>query len=263
MLAAATAALMMFVFGLGYRALTVRLAAPANTASVSSAALEQIPLQIGAWMGQDIPLDKAIVRATDTDAHLNRRYSRRGGLEAVSLYIAGGVRARDLMPHRPEVCYTGAGWTLVDQRVVELPLNDGTKLPCNIFQFSRGTLGTEKIRVLDYYIVDGQYCHDVSLLRWKMVQSFWQSFVQYCHDFLLGRPKAWRGSGTVGYVAQVQIAASVTANLAGDSTDKAVADFAGESASSIAGAFRNAGEAQGAEKQLVPRDSALGGSHSG
>ncbi len=240
-LAAAAAALMMFIFGLGYRVLFVRLAAQANAASVASAALEQVPLQIGAWTGQDVPLDEAIVRATDTDAHLNRRYSRRNGLESVALYIAGGVRARDLMPHRPEVCYTGAGWTLVNRRVVELPLNGATKLPCNVLQFSRGTLRTGKVMVLNYYIVDGQYCHDVSLLR----------------------SKAWRGSGTVGYVAQVQIVASVAANLAGDSTERAVADFAGESASSIAEAFKSAEEAQRAGKQPVLRDGTLEGSHSG
>jgi len=240
-LAATMAAFMMFIFGLGYRVLYVRLAVQTNAASLSYVALDQVPLQIGDWTGQDVPLDEAIVRAADTDVYLNRRYSRRNGLESVSLYVAGGVRARDLMPHRPEVCYVGAGWTRVDGRVVELSLNDGTKLPCNVFQFSRGTLRTEKVMVLDYYIVDGQYCHDVSLLR----------------------SKAWRGSGTVGYVAQVQIAASVAANLVGDSTDRTVAEFAGESASSIAGAFKSAGGAQGAGKQPVPRDSALGGSHSG
>jgi len=160
-------------------------------------------------------MGEEIVRATDTDAHLNRRYTRHGGLEAVSFYVASGVKARDLMPHRPEVCYTGAGWTLTGRRLAELALSDGTKLPCNIVQFSRGALTTERVVVLDYYLVDGQYCADVSLLR----------------------SKAWRGSGAVRYVAQVQVITPITATLNAEAAIKAVSDFAVESARLTAGLF--------------------------
>ena len=136
--AAVAASCLMLVFGLTYRVVAARLEAPIDTTPISPEALAQFPLQIGDWTGKDVPMDEAIVRATDTDAHLNRRYTRHGGLEAVSFYIASGVKARDLMPHRPEVCYTGAGWTLANRRSVELSLSDSTKLPCNIMQFSRG-----------------------------------------------------------------------------------------------------------------------------
>jgi EpsI family protein len=216
-LAAVAAAFIMFAFGLGYRVLAVRLAAPADTAPVDPAALARLPLHVGEWTGADVRLDEAIVRATDTDAHVNRRYLRRDGLEAVSLYIASGVKARDLMPHRPEVCYTGAGWTLMDQRSIKLPLPDGSKLPCNVLQFSRGSLNTERVTVLDYYIVDGQYCHDVSLLRLK----------------------AWHGSGTVGYVAQVEITTSVAPNLAPETAQKVVSEFAVASARPISKVFES------------------------
>lgn len=219
---AIAASFLMLVFGLTYRVLAARLEAPLNTTPISPAVLARLSLEIDDWTGQDVPLDEATVRATDTDAHLNRRYSRRNGLESLSLYVASGIKARDLMPHRPEVCYTGAGWTLVGRRRTELPLSDGTKLPCNILQFSRGALNTQKIVVLDYYIVDGQYCADVSLLR----------------------SKAWRGSGTVRYVAQVQIATSITAIMTNDSAAKLVSEFAVDSASSIAHLFENPKEGQ-------------------
>jgi EpsI family protein len=216
--AAIAASFLMLFFGLGYRVLATRLEAPVNTTPISPEALAQLPLHIGDWMGQEVPLDDAIVHATDTDAHVNRRYSRHSGLESISLYVASGVKARDLMPHRPEVCYTGAGWTLMNRRSMELPLSDGMKLPCNILEFFRGTLNTNRIVVLDYYIVDGQYCHDVSLLR----------------------SKAWRGSGTVDYVAQVQIATPITATPTADSATRLVSDFAVDSASSIAQLLENA-----------------------
>ena len=240
-IAAVTASFLMLVFGLGYRVLAARLAAPVNTTPISPEALAQLPLQIGDWIGQEVLLDEAIVRATDTDAHVNRRYSRHGGLGSVALYIASGVKARDLMPHRPEVCYTGAGWTLTERDSMELPLSNGMKLPCNVLQFSRGSLGSSKVMVLDYYIVDGQYCHDVSLLR----------------------SKAWRGSGTVDYVAQVQIVTSVATTQTADSAKKIITDFAIESAQSIADLFEGAVKSQTHDKVSFDAKNAYEGTESG
>jgi EpsI family protein len=213
--AAVVASGLMLVFGLTYRVVAARLEAPTDTTPISPDVLAKFPLQFGDWTGEDVALDEAIVRATDTDAHLNRRYAHSGGLEAVSFYIASGVKARDLMPHRPEVCYTGAGWSLVDRRSVELPLSDSAKLPCNIMQFSRGAFNARKVVVLDYYLVDGQYCADVSLLR----------------------SKAWHGSGTVHYVAQIQIVTPVTEIRTAQAAVKLVSDFAGASALLTASLF--------------------------
>jgi len=227
-IAAITATFLILILGLGYRVLAARLAAPGDATPISSAILEQFPMQVGDWTGREVPLDEAIVRATDTDAHINRSYSRNNGLEFVSLYIATGVKARDLMPHRPEVCYTGAGWTLTDKRSMELPLSDGTELPCNVMQFSRGTLTKKKVVVLDYYIVDGEYSSDVSLLR----------------------SKAWRGSGTVRYVAQVQITTAISPSQTADSATKSVSAFAVESASLISQLFEGIEDGQEAEDRM-------------
>jgi EpsI family protein len=231
----------MLVSTVAYRVLAARLEAPVNTTPISPSALERLPLQIGGWTGQKVPLDEAIVRATDTEAHINRRYSRHNASENISLYIAYGVRARDLMPHRPEVCYTGAGWTLIDKRSMELPLSDGMELPCMALQFSRGTLNTKKTVLLNYYIVDGQYCRDVSLLR----------------------SKAWRGSGTVRYVAQIQIAASATSNLTADSAARIISDFAVESASSISRLFESPEEDRYSDKGRFDVNNMFGGTGSG
>ncbi|UCF16329.1 MAG: EpsI family protein [Phycisphaerales bacterium] len=220
--AAITAGIVMFTTGIGYRVLAARLAAPVETISLSSEALARLPMQLGDWAGRESPLDDAVVEATDTDAYVSRKYSRANGLDSVWFYIAYGGRARDLMPHRPEVCYTGAGWTPIYRRSTELTLSDGMQLPCNVMQFSRGTLNKERVVVLDYYIVDGEYSHDVSLLRWK----------------------AWRGSGTVGYVAQVQIVASVTPTLNLDSAGKSVYDFAVLSAPPVFTLFEDPAESR-------------------
>jgi EpsI family protein len=226
-IAAVTASFLMLILGLGYRVMAARLDAPVKTTPISPAVLAQFPMQIGDWTGREVPIDEAIVRATDTDAHINRSYSRNNGWELVSLYVAAGVKARDLAPHRPEVCYTGAGWTLIDKSPVELPISDGTDLPCNAMQFSRGILTTNKIVVLDYYIVDGEYCRDVSQWRWKL----------------------WRGSGTVRYVAQVQIVTSIQSNQTADSAMKTVGTFAVDSAPLMRRLFKDAKKDQHSDNE--------------
>ena len=240
-IAVAVAGFLMFISSAAYRVLAARLEAPVNTTLLSPAALERLPLQIGGWTGKEAPLDEAVVRATDTDAYVSRIYSRHNASEYISLYIAYGVRARDLMPHRPEVCYTGAGWTFIDRSSMELSLSDEMELPCNVLHFSRGTLNKKKTVLLNYYIVDGQYCRDVSLLR----------------------SKAWRGSGTVRYVAQVQIVTSVTSNLTADSAARLVCKFATESASSISRLFESAEEELRSDKTHLGANDMFGGTGSG
>ncbi len=212
--AAIAASFLMFIFGLTYRLLAAQLIVFENKTPIDPAALERFPLQIGGWTGQDVPVDEAIVDATGTDAHIYRRYSRSSGLESVSLYVACGVNAYEMVIHHPPVCYIVAGFSLVDRRSMELLLDDGIKLPCSIFQFFQGGLDTKKVTVLHYLIVDGQYFGDVSL------------------SLHLVR----RGIRAVGYVAQVQIVAS-TESLADDSATRLVSAFAVDSALSIARLF--------------------------
>lgn len=206
--AAIAAIILMFVFGLSHRILSGRLLYSVEMPPIDPNALAKFPMEIGMWTGREMPLDEAIIEATGTDAHISRNYVRDGGMEGVSLYVAFGQRARDLMPHRPDVCYVGAGWTRGGTESVELPLADGTKLPCTILQFSRGSLMQSKVMILDYYIVDGSICSDISLLRSKI----------------------WRGAGSVNYTAQIQISVPVLTNHDSESAKKTVSAFAIESA---------------------------------
>ena len=145
----------------GDQAASARYARIQRGTPVPPGTLAKLPMMIGAWQGRDEPLDERIIRATDTDDHVSRRYVR--GSDTVHLFVAYGVNLRDLMPHRPEVCYVGAGWTR-DELPAEATLSDGM-LPVQIQHFHRGGLEAQQTTVLNYYIVNGQYCGDVSLLR--------------------------------------------------------------------------------------------------
>ena len=174
--------------GFGYRVLHHHLERAPRRTPIPPGTLNQLPLEIGPWVGRDEPVDDAIVRTADVDDYVSRHYVRTTDNQAVGLWIAYGVRARDLMPHRPEVCYTGAGWTLQDRDTLTVPLSDGTPLQAGVLTFAPSGLGTRPLTVLNYYIVDGQTCADVSLLR----------------------SKAWRGQASIRYMVQVQITCQQT-----------------------------------------------------
>jgi len=213
--AAAIAVGMVLLAGAGYRLMARHLARPSGETALTSDALAQLPLSFDGWSGRDMPLTASVVRATGTDAHVNRTYRRRR--DQVGLFLAYGIRARDLAPHRPEVCYPGSGWTLQQARPVDLPAADGSVLPCTLYRFNRGggEVGGHNVVVLNFYIVDGRICPDVSGLR----------------------RQAWRGPSGIRYLAQVQI------TCAGDMlTDLAAAEsttvaFAHEAAPRIRALF--------------------------
>lgn len=206
----------LLVSGAGYRILAFRLSSPVEGRPVSQQMLDRLPKKIGNWSGQDVPMDEVIIKRTDTDAHVSRRYHLENTFEQVWLWIASGIRARDLMPHRPEVCYTGNGWTLESKHTVMLTLEGDRELECNLMMFSRGTLVKERTVVLYYYIVNGDYYCDVSKLRSKI----------------------WCGSGGINYMAQVQVVSNV--RMAGNvnDTEKTLREFATESALRIAELYR-------------------------
>ena len=72
--AAGTAVCLLVASGVGYRVLEWHLDAAGGGVPLPPGALQRLPMQIDDWVGQDVKLDDAVVKATDTDAHINRRY---------------------------------------------------------------------------------------------------------------------------------------------------------------------------------------------
>lgn len=206
------------VSGFGYRLVAARLTDVHGSTRLPRGTLSALPLQLGEWQGHDIPLDEDVIRRTDTDDHINRVYVRANGTEAVSLFVGYGARLRDLMPHRPEVCYPGAGWLLDRAEAVSLDLGEGRELPCRVLKFYQGGMDAGHVTVLNYYLVDGQYCPDVSLLR----------------------SKAWRFHVDVSYMAQAQIACF--SSVFQQRCDESVRDFAVASAGGLHGCLSAAVE---------------------
>lgn len=210
-LAVVVAVGLMVASGAGYRALARYLGNQETGTVLPKGTLARLPMKIGDWEGREVALSEGVIRATDTDDHINRHYVKTGTGEGVGLFLAYGVRARDLMPHRPQVCYPGNGWVLKGEDMVSVDMPDGTKLEYRVIDFSRGGLESNRISVVNYYVVDGRSCPDVSLLR----------------------SRAWRGSGAIDYMVQIQIASPGEGWNPTDTGRRAAQAFAKRSAPTI------------------------------
>jgi hypothetical protein len=79
----------------------------------AAARLREVPLQIGDWNGEALELDVRQVARAEIEGYLMRRYVHAPTGTAVSVLLVCG-RPGPVALHPPEVCYGGAGFTLVD-----------------------------------------------------------------------------------------------------------------------------------------------------
>lgn len=214
-----TAIVLLVAARLGYGMLKDRYARAFRSVPIAEGSLSGLPLVIGEWQGRDEPMTESLIRVTDTDDRVNRRYRSTLNRREIGLWIGYGGRLRDLVPHRPEICYPANGYSLEERRHVDLEAPDGTPVPCTILRFSRGDTPPERLLVLDYYLVDGEYSPDVSLLR----------------------EKAMRLQHGRHYVAQIQIVSAY--DPLSKTPESAVRSFARDSAVPIRTAVQSAVEA--------------------
>jgi len=213
----------MLASGSVYRVLAARSAVPLreSRSPLDPNSLGGLPLQIGNWVGRDVPLDETLVDATGADAYINREYSRHNGPGEVLVYVACGANVNEVMSHRPTGCYRYAGWTLESRQTTGLQLPDTSSVPCTVYEFSRqgSRTGAEKMVVLHYCFAEGQYFDEVMKVM----------------------AEGLRGFRTVRWAAQVQIAATQRALVTAVAGD-AVWDFAVASVPLIDGTFQSIAE---------------------
>lgn len=199
-----TACVVLGAVGIGFRAAAAQLNRVDPAALANKPDLAAIPMRFGAWRGEDIPVDEYVRKATDSDDLIHRRYLRDGGSDSLRLYLAFGIRARDLAPHRPEVCYPGAGWSFQSRQDENLSGVNGETIPCRVLTFSQGGFDLRRVVVINYYIVDGVACADMESLR----------------------SKAWRGSTAIQSIAQVQISCTTSSLRDAETARQLAMEFA-------------------------------------
>ena len=96
--------------------------------------LSEFPAQVAGYTtGANWPLDQATLDLLGMTDYLNRGYvSKSQGI--ITLYI-GYFRSQrtGATIHSPKNCLPGAGWTPLRATVYQLPLDDGRKVPVNLY----------------------------------------------------------------------------------------------------------------------------------
>lgn len=145
----------LFLSGFSYRLIANKLQLLTNTPVKLGIGLSDIPMNIGAWTGEDVPLPEMVVKITGNDDYINRLLRRQGGAEWVNVYLAYSARPRTMIGHRPEVCYAGAGWIHEGSKKGEFRRRFGEKSDCMIHFFHFPGKKVRRRVVLNFYVVNG------------------------------------------------------------------------------------------------------------
>ncbi len=81
-------------------------------------ALAELPLELGGWHGEAIPIESAVENMLRADFNLQRAYTRAED-DLVWLYVGYYGTERGGRPeHTPEICYPAGGWEIVEKGVL-------------------------------------------------------------------------------------------------------------------------------------------------
>jgi EpsI family protein len=106
------------------------------------ASLGTIPMELGDWVGHDVPVDPLILKEAQADDYLNREYEdRRQPGRRLTLWINYSREGLNLR-HSPEICLPSGGWTKVESlcKVITVPAANGREAPLTRLGYARGEL---------------------------------------------------------------------------------------------------------------------------
>ncbi len=153
---------LLILFGTAYRILASRLKVVVETAIELPVPLRNFPIEVGGWIGKDVPIPANIQRVAGNDDFLNRLYINKPNNEWANVYVAYTARPRSMLGHRPQVCYVGGGWVHDSTERTEVIADSGREIPCLVHYFHMpGPVNEERV-VLNFYIVNGQLTNDES-----------------------------------------------------------------------------------------------------
>jgi hypothetical protein len=103
-------------------------------------AARRVPLQIGPWVGQNVPVPPQAVSLLDPNVILSRRYVNVENGATASVLLVHCSDAHDILGHYPPRCFRGQGWDLVDSRSRDWTAGD-LRLPGMEYRFRRAAEG--------------------------------------------------------------------------------------------------------------------------
>ena len=92
----------------GY-ALKDRWGTPGAEAAELGKRFEQVPKEIGDWVGEDLPVDEIVKNTAGAVNYVSRRYKNQQTGRDVTLWLIVG-HSRDICRHTPNICYPASGF---------------------------------------------------------------------------------------------------------------------------------------------------------
>jgi hypothetical protein len=166
--------------------------------------LDRIPSQIGLWQGREVPIPVNVQKVAGNDDFMSRLYTNERTRQWANIYVAYTARPREMLGHRPRVCYPASGWVHDQTTEATVEAVSGRRIPCLVHRFHwPGPEASDRV-VLNFYVVNGQLTDD--------------------HRVFSG--VGWRTPNLAGqaarYVAQVQVGSATESTVraaAADLTD--------------------------------------------
>ncbi len=111
-----------------------------NVVAPPRTSLASFPLQVGEWVGTDVPIAPQILNKLDRGEFLQRDYRDQNATgTGVSLYLAYFPSQRaGLRRHSPEDCLAGSGWSTVESGTTTLSLPGYRPFPANRSVITKG-----------------------------------------------------------------------------------------------------------------------------
>ncbi len=193
--AAVVAVVLLVTAGVAYRAMAARLYGDALTPVKLPVPLEQIPRQIGEWVGKDRPIAENIIaymKQNFADDFVSRQYiNAKKGVWADLYVVYCSSRPGGILGHEPTKCFPGNGWIYDGTESSQFVSNSGRPIDCLVHRFHRPAPAYQQIVVLNFYVLNGQITRNE-------------------RDFsgLLGRRPNLSGD-PARYVAQVQVSSTL------------------------------------------------------
>jgi EpsI family protein len=107
-------------------ALSARAALSAPTPATSAEPLSRFPQAIGAWAGEDVPLQREILEVAAVSDHVNRQYSSAAGQLGLYIGYYRSQRQGEAL-HSPLFCLPGSGWQPIATHDVMLESASGPR----------------------------------------------------------------------------------------------------------------------------------------
>jgi hypothetical protein len=159
------AAALLLVTGWGHRLLVAEVDKALGQVQPLLRPLDTLPLHVGEWDGQDVPLDARVREAAHfDDFYVNRVYTHRLRGTQLEVFVGYVGRPRARMGHRPDVCFVAHGWEPGEQQTLAIDAS-GRDIPAILYEFRQPVPPESRQYVLATYVINGRFVQDPETLR--------------------------------------------------------------------------------------------------